>query len=317
MAPTIPQSYPRLHDGSRIPSRNTAAAAWCANTKRSKAVTLGPARSHGIYQAEYRGVQLGLQLALETVTNLTRRATIVLDNQGAVKDLKSNSSSLSSLDNRKRTFDLLRTLHHSYPNVKINIRWCPGHAGIPGNEEVDKIANRLAKKDIPGTYTPAPKTAAVISAIKEWRASQSETFKNDDIKRLGHTPHPKKHLNSISRLLKHEISTITQLRSGHVPLNAYLNRFRQLTDPACECQEGLETVEHFLFICHRYERQRATLEQRALELGIRMGRSILTNPKAFKAVASYCNSTWRFQQRWVWATVIDEPHPADTKQPSE
>lgn len=58
-------------DGSRIPSNNTAAAAWCANTKRSKAVALGPARSHGIYQAEYRGVQLGLQLALETSTNQT------------------------------------------------------------------------------------------------------------------------------------------------------------------------------------------------------------------------------------------------------
>lgn len=254
-------------------------------------------------------------MILELATARTRQATVVLDNQTVVKDLRSDSSSPSSLENRKRTFDLLHALHHSHPGLKINIRWCPGHAGIPSNKEVDKIANKLAKEDLPDTYTPSPNTAAFISAIKEWKATQSETFSQADVKRLGHKPCPKHHLDSISRLMKHEITTITQLRSGHVPLNTYLNRFKQPVDPACKCQEGLETVEHFLFICHRHDQAREKLELKALELGIKLGKSILHHPKAFKTIASFCNSTWRFQHRWVWATVVDEAHPVNTPPP--
>lgn len=58
-------------DGSRIPGKTTAAAAWCANDGSSRFEQLGPAKSHGIYQAEYRGVQLGLEMATEKATGHT------------------------------------------------------------------------------------------------------------------------------------------------------------------------------------------------------------------------------------------------------
>lgn len=69
-----------LTNVSRILSMNTTAAAWCANNRQSKAVTLGPEQLHRIYQAKYQGFQLGLQIVLETATFHTRQATIVLDN---------------------------------------------------------------------------------------------------------------------------------------------------------------------------------------------------------------------------------------------
>lgn len=50
-------------------------------------------------------------MALEKATAHTRRTTIVLDNQGVVLDLKSNSHSISSLDNRHRTFKILNCLY--------------------------------------------------------------------------------------------------------------------------------------------------------------------------------------------------------------
>ncbi|KAG0138889.1 hypothetical protein CROQUDRAFT_9157, partial [Cronartium quercuum f. sp. fusiforme G11] len=51
-------------DGSHIPSKNTAAAVWCHNTCQSTAAALGLARTQGIYDTEYRGLQLGLSLIL-------------------------------------------------------------------------------------------------------------------------------------------------------------------------------------------------------------------------------------------------------------
>lgn len=197
-------------DGLRIPGKSTEAAAWCANDRLSRTEHLGPATSHGIYQAEYCGVQLALTMALDKATAHTMRTTIVLDNLGVVKDLHSNSHSISSLDNRQQTFKMLNYLHHGFPHMQITVRWCPGHQGIPGNEALDKLANAL-KKPLPDSFTDTPNTAAFIAAIKEWRKTKTKDFNNKDRKRLGQEPCPRRHLESLSRLLKHEIATITQL----------------------------------------------------------------------------------------------------------
>lgn len=296
-------------DGSRIPEKTTAAASWCANTNTSKSEQLGPARSQGIYLAEYQGVQLGLRLAQENTTTTTRRATIVLDNQGVVKDLRSNSSSISSLDNRHQTYKMLRCLQQSHPSMNVTVRWCPGHQDIPGNTKADKIANSLAKQELPANFPNSPNTAAFLAAIKEWRTTQTEHFDDKDRKRLGHPPQPQRHLKALGHLLKHEVAAITQLRSGHAPLNAHLSRFKQLLDPVCDCQEGIETTDHFLFICQNHDQPREKLEYAFHKHSIAMSKKILSDPSCFRLVADYCNSTWRFANQWRWAKTTDQPLP--------
>ncbi|KAG0146178.1 hypothetical protein CROQUDRAFT_529472 [Cronartium quercuum f. sp. fusiforme G11] len=74
-------------NSSCIPSKNTAATAWCQNTNQSASALLGPAQTQGIYNAEYRGVQLGLSLILHSASHLTWRASLILDNQGIIMDL--------------------------------------------------------------------------------------------------------------------------------------------------------------------------------------------------------------------------------------
>lgn len=74
-------------DGSWLPEKGTGAAAWCTNANKSIVKYLGPARSHGIFEAEYHGLHLGLTLALRHTTIKTRIVTILLDNQGVVLDI--------------------------------------------------------------------------------------------------------------------------------------------------------------------------------------------------------------------------------------
>lgn len=302
-------------DGSKIRDSTTAAAAWCKNTDKSLAKHLGTARTHGIFQAEYQGVQMGLTLALRTASPHTRRVSILLENQSVIKDLRSNKLPITMLDDRKETYKLMTYLHRSFPNMRICIRWCPGHAGVHGNEIVDKIANQKAKTKLPNTFVTNPSASGFITAIKEWRTKNSEPAAIEDLKRLGHKPQGTQHLEHLSKLRKHSIAAITQLRSGHIPLNHYLCRFDQLGDPSCGCQEGIETVEHLLFTCNRYIDERQQLKDELSKLNLRPTTSVLNEPIAFEAIASYCDSTWRLKDRWSWARISGENLPADRQPP--
>lgn len=201
--------------------------------------------------------------------------------------------------------------------MRINIRWCPGHAGVHGNEIVDKIANKKANTKLPSTFKTTPNAASFLTAIKEWRSKHSEITNPDDLKRLGHKPQQKKHMKYLNELKKHSITAITQLRSGHIPLNHYLCKFDQLGNPSCECQEGIETVEHFLLTCTRYNPERKQLEQDLKELDLPLNTSILKKPVAFKAIATYCDNTWRLKDCWNWSRIIEEDLPTDRHPPRD
>ncbi|OSC98383.1 hypothetical protein PYCCODRAFT_1335524, partial [Trametes coccinea BRFM310] len=57
-------------------------------------------------------------------------------------------------------------------------------------------------------------------------------------------------------LNRQQCSVLTQLRSGHVGLNAYLARIRAIDSPLCLTCNTPETVSHYLFTCKRYSEQR-------------------------------------------------------------
>lgn len=250
-------------------------------------------------------------MALRTALPHTRQISILLDNPSVIEDLRSNKLPITTLDDRKETYNLMNYLYRSFPNRHISIRWCPGHAGVHGNEIVDKIANTKAKSKLPNTFIGKPTASSFITAIAEWRAKNSEITHPDDVKRLGHKPHPLKHMKALSKLGKHSIAAITQLRSQRISLNHHLCKFDQLGDPGCGCQEGIETAEHYLFTCNRYTSERHQLEIDLKDLDLRPNTSILNEPVAFQAIATYCDSTWALKDRWSWARISDESTPAD------
>ncbi|KAG0150691.1 hypothetical protein CROQUDRAFT_87522 [Cronartium quercuum f. sp. fusiforme G11] len=220
-------------------------------------------------------------------------ASVILDNQSVIKEL-SSTDTLVSLIERKKTYTKLTYIHRAFPNLRILIRWGEGAS----------------------TLTSTPSFSACTAANKEWASNQTLHFNRQEQKRLGHKPNPKTHLEAITSLKKHEVACITQLRSNHILLNQYLNSHRQLTDPACDCQEGVETVEHFLFICSKFEDQRQALLDYLQQNQLRPKKTILNNPRAFQAIVGFCNASWRLKSRWVWAKISDEATPKSLHAPS-
>lgn len=297
-------------DGSRIPGKNTAAATWCENTKHRHVLQLGPVANHGIYEAEYKGVELAVRLAGRIATEGTRRISIILDNQSVIKDLQAPKFSPTSLNIKSSIFSMTHFLSLSLPLTRVSIRWCPGHKGVEGNETVDKLANKAARSVLPPGHTDNTNLAAFKAAIRDW-AQKSQTLSPATRKRLGHEAMQSKHLKAISKLRKHAGATITQMRSGHVPLYSYLHRISLRHDPECECTMGVETTEHYVLLCPLHTDQRTTLKNELRMLDIDLNMKILHNPKAYQALAAYIKNTWRFSNRWDWAELVKEPVPED------
>ncbi len=88
---------------------------------------------------------------------------------------------------------------------------------------------------------------------------------------------------------------MTQLRTGHVPLNKHLHAIAAVDPSQCQHCEGTpETVQHFLLNCQHYRGQRHQLRR---ELGRRANNLsyLLTSAKAIPSVVSFVNATRRLR----------------------
>lgn len=79
----------------------------------------------------------------------TPRITIILDNQGVVQDMSIKTTSSKALNHKIEAIQLIKEIKSMAPRVKITSSWCPGHAGVQGNVEADRLANAAAKKPLP------------------------------------------------------------------------------------------------------------------------------------------------------------------------
>ncbi|KAJ6579106.1 hypothetical protein DFH09DRAFT_839226, partial [Mycena vulgaris] len=89
---------------------------------------------------------------------------------------------------------------------------------------------------------------------------------------------------------------ITQMRTGHVGLNAYLARFGAVDSGLCSACREPETVNHFLLSCRRFMQQRDVLRRALLDDDRQplTKKSLLGKPKNRAALLAYVASTNRF-----------------------
>jgi hypothetical protein len=142
----------------------------------------------------------------------------------------------------------------------------PGHAGIEGNEEADKLSKAATRKESeePPQCDGKPWCLAGLAlkkadiergSLPSGRAETGRfTRKIDAVLHLGKSAELYQQLNSA------ETAILRQLREGKTLLKEYLHELKAPETAACDC--GLtESTAPLLFSCRRWVQQRAKLRQ--------------------------------------------------------
>lgn len=301
-------------DGSGHDNKVGAAAIMIRGNQREKAARrhIGPITRHTVFDGECVGQILGLQLLEDTIPDLeTPCATvsIAVDNQASLRRHTQRKQQPGShlIEEVQRTHNKITNEH---PNISIKYRWVPGHEGIWGSERADEEAKRAAegaqenKRGNRGALRKAIPTskAAVRQEMRRQQKERQRTAFQDSPRHERMTaidktaPSPKyRHLCRKLKLPRRNTSLLTQLRTGHIPLQTYLHRFNLAETPTCQhCGEEPETVIHYLKTCRKFHRQRHQLK-RELGAGTEINVEILADEKAIRPLFKYIESTRRFK----------------------
>ncbi|KAJ6479669.1 hypothetical protein C8R45DRAFT_800021, partial [Mycena sanguinolenta] len=86
---------------------------------------------------------------------------------------------------------------------------------------------------------------------------------------------------------------LTQLRTGHIGLNAYLHRFKLAPSPLCQHCAVPESVPHFLLICPAYRPARLRLMLRVKSARLSL-RTLISSKSEAAPVLAFVRETGRF-----------------------
>jgi ribonuclease HI len=297
-------------DGSSIDGSVGAAAILYERRRgviRTLKYQLGGDSQFSAYDAEAVGIILGLHLARQVRSN-TRQISINLDGKSVIQALSKQTTTSSQ--------HLLETIHDKTTHLhrpRITFRWIPGHRGIEGNEAADQRAKEAAEGN---TSNPDRIPEALQNQLPCSLAMVRRTF-NERIKRRWEErfrdsprhlrmfpPRSNANLNHVNKVLiglpRQWCSLIVQLQSGHIGLNAHLNRIQKHPTPNCESCEAAgyptpETVTHFLFECPSYRRERHILKMN-LGRGANSLAQLLQGKKdSIKELVKYVDRTGRLK----------------------
>ena len=139
----------------------------------------------------------------------------------------------------------------------------PGHRGVLGNEEADKLPRQVSAMPLLGPE-PAlgiPKCLA-REAIKNWTEYQHHSACRD---LPGHRHGKlfigrpcKKKADDLLKLSRHQLKMVVAILTGHAPVTGHLYTVGLFDgDPTCRfCRKETETVQHIICRCEALARQR-------------------------------------------------------------
>ena len=119
------------------------------------------------------------------------------------------------------------------------------------------------KKPLPCSI-PALHHSNLSSLRRKWRRRWKNSPRYRSASRIDDSLPSNSYIKLIDTLDRNQSALLTQLRTGHSPLNQHLFRIRRSETPTCPHCRGItpKTVKHFLLHCPHYQHERHLLRRK-------------------------------------------------------
>ncbi len=246
-----PQSWQLYTDGSKI--GEFTGAGFCAIKDREeherKSFNLGSLAT--VYQCELFAIHMASVWAFENLT-LPSHLFFLSDSQAAIKAL--NSTQVNS----GQVLDIITQLNRLGTIHRVEVRWVPGHEGIPGNERADELARQGSSQAPigPEPFLPIPGNKLTKEVHNLMYKTHLRNYSKLNYSTKGKIPlthYLQQHRYSLTKLTGAHYRWMTWLLTGHSPLAYFQYRANNFDSPDCQhCPGEQETSEHFLCECVGY-----------------------------------------------------------------
>ena len=273
-------------------------------------VSLGPAALRQVHD----GVLAAMTLALCAIMGCPQatRASILVSDRTAVTALTSHPDHplvrlfLARLSTIKRC---------SRPSLHLRIVWAPlrgegehEHLWCQAHDDAAVAAGGSESSNLPCavlTTLHNLKTDRKVLVKQynkrlhgEWKSVWEASRQGSHISRIVDDAPPGPAVLRLYRgLSRRQCSILSQLRSGHSGLNAFLAQIRAIDSPLCLTCATPETVSHFLFTCRQFTTARHAFRT-AVEGPLTL-RNTVGNAKSRAAVLDFVDATGRFEAYWA------------------
>ena len=168
-------------------------------------------------------------------TNIGSPSNIIFlsDSQAAIKAINSSQVKSRMIQD---TISQLNTLGLTH---KVELRWVPGHEGVPGNERADELAREGSSQRPQGPEPYLPITDKVIdNGITKYLYNlHLRNYNNTSLSDKGKTP-----IRMFLQTFRYKGSTLsgshfrwlTWLLTGHSPLAYFQHKVKNFSSPDCE-----------------------------------------------------------------------------------
>jgi ribonuclease HI len=191
-------------------------------------------------------------LALLAIKEQKVKNNIILtDSQAACRMLKRGNSKKFNESIIQKIIDLM-------VETKTEVHWIPGHIGLKGNDEADKLAKEGCNGiDFEQEISTVKDIKAKIkrNALSHWiKWNETQLNRKVGLKAAKVLPSPKHShwYDGKSSLNAKEIKIINRLIAGHDYTDKYLKIWRKIDNDKCVVCNEINDANHIILKCRRY-----------------------------------------------------------------
>ena len=238
-----------------------------------------------------RAELVAILMALEWIDEYHPIAVVILtDSASALEAIKNITESSLVVEIYEKLFAI-----NSF-GIEVNFEWVPAHCGLSGNERADFLAKQASNKQ---------HIDIIVHQSKGEFNRETDTYYKSMWQNLWDREEKGRHLYGINRDVNNifkikgfnrkDERLIHQFRLGKCNLNYYKYLNKKHNTGLCDECQLIETIDHFLLVCPKYDRQRNRM-YRALKTNNPSLCKLLGNEENIGKVVAFIKGSGRYRE---------------------